>query len=642
MPNPFQQRASEYQRNELEFLATLAPSLFRMSMDRFADPMALLTKAVVFTSPPGSGKTTLARFFQFSTMNRLVQQAVKGRNKDTFAELLSFAEERAFVRDHQVVVCGGRVSVERDFRELSFLDYEAERKHELLLCLLGARAVLAWRDAFKEVDIEPSEVRVNPTALGDARLEHIGGGGFGAVVERAVAVERVLYRLTASFMPPTETDLLRELGGHFYPLLAIESFQLPGRAEPVRPLLMIDDAHVLDRDQRAALMAHLTARDVSMSRWVFQRMEALDPKDALLWGSSAEAPANNIQVRRTTEHIRLTQTSSDQRGAVRRRFRTAAKEVAIRYMAQIPDLSRHSIQWDRILLERAEATDDQKEKIRALPEKATQTLAIPRPQVEQIRQSVDEYVSRQDDLDAETIAPAMASILLHRQFRRAPQRSLFEHSEDEALIEDVVVVPDGAIAAGAQVHLWHKFGVPYLGGMDNVADLGTENIETFLQFAWQLVRLIETQVIMRGDRMQPLTVEQQHEALALEGRRIVDNWSFPHATTVKRLVRGIAQLCVARSVEDTAPLGGGANAVAVEQSEFAKILEYPDLVEMLRFAVGYSALTLIPDRNAKGKIWTVLELGGAVIASAGLTVDRGGFIPIKLETLQRLSRGEGA
>lgn len=51
MPNPFKHRASEYQGNEFEFLATLTPSLFRMTLDEYKDPEDLLTRVVVFSAP---------------------------------------------------------------------------------------------------------------------------------------------------------------------------------------------------------------------------------------------------------------------------------------------------------------------------------------------------------------------------------------------------------------------------------------------------------------------------------------------------------------------------------------------------------------------------------------------------------------
>lgn len=639
MPNPFQQRASEFQPNELEFLATLTPSLFRMTLDRYTDPDTLLTKTVAFSSPPGSGKTTLARFFQFTTLHLLLERVRHGREKDAYDELLAFAEERAFVRDGRVVVCGARVSLERDFRELSLLGYSAKRAHELMLSLLGARAVLAWRKAMEQQGLDPAQVRINPTPMGEARLDFLGGRQLDAVARRAEEVERILYSLTANFIPPTEEELLASLGGPFYPLLAIDSFQLPGDEEPVRPLLMIDDAHWADHEQHQALMAHLTARDVTMARWVFQRMEALDPRDTLLWGESAEAPSDNIQRDRTLISVRLTQAHSDQRGAVRKRFRTAASEIAARYLAQIPELSRHGIKSLAGLQEQAEAGAEQKTKLRAWQDQAVEELKVPAGQVEQIRQRVYEFVGKQG-LDAETLAPAMVSILLHRQFKRAVQRTLFDHADDPSLVEEVMVEADGSVVAGAKVQSWHRFKVPYLGGADMVADLGTENVETFLQFAWQLVRLIETQVLIRGDRSPSLTIKQQHEALRQEAQRIIAGWSFPYALSVRKLVTGIARLCVERSREETAPLGGGANAVAVEQSAFAKILDFPDLTETLRFAVGYSALTLVPGRRTKGKQWTVLELGGPAIAMHGLTPERGGFVPITLERLRSLSRGE--
>jgi hypothetical protein len=637
MPNPFLQRASEYQRSEVEFLATLSPLLFRISLDAYKDPRELLTKTVVFTAPPGSGKTTLARFFQYTTLTRLKEQVVRTPDSG-YQELLDFATERGFLVDGQIAVCGVRISMERDYRELAQLGYDIARSHELMLSLLGARAVLAWQRAFIDVGIDPAHVTIVPTPTGATRLEHMGGNTLAALAARARDVEVVLYDLTATFIPPSEAELLGKLGSSFYPLLAIEAFELPA-GRRVAPLLMIDDAHWADRAQHVALLQHLTLREVTMVRWILQRMEALEVSDSL-YGTEGLL-SSGIQRGRDVVDVRLTQGGEDYRRAVRRHFRKAAAEIAARYMRHIPDLARHGITSLGGLDVRAVASDKQIEQIQAQSRKAAEELKIPPSQLENISQRVYEYVSKQqEELESASIAPAMVSILLHRQFNRARQRSLFEAIPDDSLTEDVVVEADIDVAAGAKVHNWHRFGVPFLGGLDVLADLGSVNVETFLQLAWQLVRDIETQVIVRGgDSARTLSVEQQHAALSKEGKRIMQQWSFPHALAVRRLVTEIANLCLARSLENNAPLGGGANAVGIEESAFKKFAEKPHIANALRFGVGYNAFSLIHGRKTKGKIWTLLELSGPVIASHGLTTRRGGFVPVKLEELTRMIEG---
>ncbi|MBS0219027.1 MAG: hypothetical protein JSR63_12750 [Proteobacteria bacterium] len=639
MPTPFQQRASEYRGNEAEFLATLSPSLFRMTLDPHSDPREMLHTTVVFTSPPGTGKTTLARFFQYATLKRLMEQ-VQRTQDGVFEELKSLAQERGFIQDEQLVVCGARISFERDYRELALIGYSEQRALELMLSLVGARAILAWRQMFQGVGISADRVELVPTTSGGARLDYLGGARLDQVAERAAQVESIIYRLTASFIPPKEEDLLAQLGGQFYPFLAIDGFHVP-ELGTLKPLIMIDDAHWADRAQHEALMAHLTLREVSMARWVLQRMEALDPKDTLIWGHEDAIPAtDNLQRLRQVVDIRMTQAPDDKRGAVRKAFRRAANEIATRAMQHIPELRKNGITTLAGLEIKAEATAKQKEEIQKLPENVAFKLKIGAGQVDQIRQRVYTYVGRNEsEFDAATIAPAMVSILLHRQFNRARQHSLFDGNADESLAEEVLVDADADVAAGAQVRLWHDFKVPYLGGLDVVADLGTENAETFLQLAWELVQLLETQEIIRGDRSTSLTVKQQHEVLAKVGERIVGEWSFPHAISVRRLVEGISTLCLARSLEPNAPLGGGANSVGIEQSEFAEVMKHPKLVEALRFGLGYNAFSLIPSRNAKSKKWTVLELSGPVIAYKGLTTRRGGFVPIKLATLVAMIDG---
>lgn len=638
MTNPFQKRASEFQRSDTEFLITLAPELFRNALDSSRDSQRLLSHTTVFSAPPGTGKTTMARFFQYTTLRRL-QELVRRENDESYKELHQFAEERGFIRDGEVTVCGARVSMERDYRELSMLGYSPERANDVMISLLSARAVLVWKQMFVDSRVPPERVHIKPTAQGGVRLDRMGATSLDSLARRAAEVEAIIYEATARFIPPSEQELLSKLEESFFPLLAIEAFIVEGQSEPITPLLMIDDAHWIDKAQHDELMNHLTLREVVMGRWVFQRMEALNVDETLLWGAGVASTATTKRGR-DYEDIRLTQALYEQRGPARIRFRRAAEAVSRRYIRYLPDLTRHGVRSLNGLKEKVEPTPQQVEQVAALPERTARDLAIPRLQVEQIRERVYAFVARKPDLDLQVVAPAMMNILLHRQARHnrgQPQRGLFD--ADESMAEPASVEPDMEIAAGAQVHLWHNFGVPYLAGFDTLADLGTENVETFLQLAWQLVRLLETQAV-RSDHPESLTVKQQHDVLQKEAEHIVKAWSFPHATDVRRLSHEIAQVCKGRSLRPNAPLGGGANAIGVEQSEFLDVIHDRKLADALFYGMAYSGFTLIPDRKAKGKIWSLIELGGPLIAYHGLTTRRGGFVEMKLSDVSQMLRKE--
>lgn len=633
MPNPFKHRASEYQGNELEFLATLTPSLFRMTLDEYENPEDLLTRAVVFSAPPGTGKTTLSRFFQFATLSRLLDKQSRSPDKP-HEDLLQLASEREFVSHGRVSVCGARVSLERDYRDLALLGYRQETADRLLLSLLGARAVLAWRRGFRDAGLDVSSIRVVPTSEGGARLDSLGGSNFQRIAERAERVESQLFQLTTRFVPPNEQELLEEIQSSFLPLVAISRFELPDNHGQVLPLLMMDDAHSISREQHDALLSHLSSREIVIGRWVLQRMEALDAEGVIAWGDETRPNlTSGLQRSRSVLDIRMTQSYDEARGAVRKRFRKAVAELVSRNIAQMPNLTRLGITIPN-LEERSEPTDKQLEKLNKHMESAVLQLELPPTQVEQIVDGVKEYLREKPQYSSNGLLPPMATILLHRQFKRAPQRSLFDESSQPELAEEVQVSPGPGVLAGAQVHAWHRSGLPYLGGLDTLADLGSENAETALQLAWQIIRLLEASLIAYDRRgSTALSVNDQHEALRRESRRILNEWSFPYAVEVRRLVDRIARRCIDRSLEDTAPLGGGANAIGIDQEKFRAVLEEPRLREVLRFACGYNALMLTPGRKTKGRTWTLLELCGPAIAAHGLTTSRGGFIPLQVSEL---------
>ena len=68
MSNPFEKRATEYLRDNEAFLALVSPEPLTTFFEKPAKEERLYDRLAVIIGTPGSGKTTLARLFQFSTL----------------------------------------------------------------------------------------------------------------------------------------------------------------------------------------------------------------------------------------------------------------------------------------------------------------------------------------------------------------------------------------------------------------------------------------------------------------------------------------------------------------------------------------------------------------------------------------------
>ncbi|HXQ69916.1 MAG TPA: hypothetical protein VN844_05495, partial [Pyrinomonadaceae bacterium] len=140
-------------------------------------------------------------------------------------------------------------------------------------------------------------------------------------------------------------------------------------------------------------------------------------------------------------------------------------------------------------------------------------------------------------------------------------------------------------------------------------------------------------------RSPSLDAVTQNKRLREMAEQAIDRWNFPQYQVVRHLVTNLAERCLTTTLAPNAPLGAGANAFGVVQSEFDKIPgKYPDLARILQFAIAYNAFTLVPRYECKGQEWCLLELGGLVILKHGLTLKRGGFIEGTAEEIYSLVR----
>ena len=628
MANPFEKRATEYLRDDEAFLAMVTPEPLVTFLEKPAKEERLYDRLAMIIGTPGSGKTTLARLFEFTTLRTLL----RNRHLTGYRPLVDILTSCGAIRDEHPTLVGGRIPLEAEYREFWELPYPEKLRTRLMVQLLQARAVLVWLRHIQDTHVPLDQVEVVPRADAHAAVASVGGRAGLGLLNRARAVELAIYGISAALVPPDIDTIDREATAAYRPFDVIEAFRIPvgERTLKVRPLIMFDDAHSLHPDQFTALRCWLVQRELKIARWVLTRLDALPPGDVLL-GPTAGSAESGLKPSREITVIPM--QSGDGRASERRAFRKMAKDMAGRYLRQMETFNRRGLHRLGDLL-------------------STTPQGISAAKLSQLAQHVDDLqrrysisIERRDDLERQTtdylakngddghdVRLGILSVLFERYAKRIPQRSLFDDDIDDIEPTRPLTVAAG-VADGARIHLLHKYDRPYYFGIDTLCDASSENAEQFLQLAAQLVSHSETQLIRRGNDP-VLASDVQHKLLRERAARMIREWDFPQFDLVRRLANGIANQCLDKSLEGNASLDGGANGVGIPQDEFDSIRNTnPGLAQVIKFGVAYNVFALVPNHRTKNRNWCLIELGGVLLLHHGLTLKRGGFLERRVDDL---------
>lgn len=611
--NPWHKRANEFIRDASELLPLISPRPINKFFEK--DPERLFDRLVVVVGSPGSGKTTLARLLEFRTLATMRDFE---RNADV-RELLASLAKAGVLENLSPAVLALRLPTGGQLRSIWELPYDDRLRHRLLRAMIQAKAVLGWLRQLEEVGVDLEQVRIVTTGHAEAAREAVSADDLASFRERARVTERAIFRLIGALVPPPEADLGQLLSDVAYePFSIIESIEIAKSWRDttliLRPMVILDDAHELHPLQLEDVDLWLRDREVKVSRWVLTRADSLNLEDFRRVLRDEERPTPGTQPGRDRIRVLLQDTGSRDRTA----FRAVAEDVAKRYLHPLANFNRRGSLSLKTLLNAAPVptiADGDLRQIEAENARLALEVGVSKDQL-----GAMEAVYPMDI--AADVKAALTQIMLQREVRRTPQRSLFAGAAEEEPTPDFPKV-QRALVTGAELHLLHKFDRPFYFGFDRLADAGNENIEQFVTLASVLVDMFETQAI-RGKPLR-LDARQQHKALREHSIKLIAQWDFPYAPKVRRLVEFIATRCQDLTLRPNAPLSDGANAYGVLLAELANLDPNDELARVLHYALAYQALVLIEPYDCKGKTWALLELGGLPIVANGFTLSRGGF-----------------
>lgn len=615
---PFKKRATEYLGDGAPFLAVVTADFYEALLKPRADSGELFDRVVEIIGTPGSGKTTLAKLVQYQNA-----QIVAGNPKE-YPSLFSALLACRILDDETSApaVLAARLPLESEYRNFWELPYSEAMRNDMLYMFVQARAVLAWLRQLESAGVQITSLKIETSTDSPAQAEAIGSADPVVLKQRAIQVERVLYNAVASIVPADLETVTKGLGGPYAPFESLCSFIIDGK--PVKPLIILDDFHLLHSEQRRAMYRNLTRRELRISRWLMTRLDALHPSQAIartdLLGNAVETIPSDVSIPREVVQIRM----QDEDGWLRKEFQQAARLMADRYLQQHALLRRSG----RLRLGQALATgaipigQTALREIKASNQQFTESRQISPQRLNELRGMVTSAID-EGEPDVRELA---LHILLERYVRRVPQAALLADFDPEP---SRPVSCDPEVIDGARIQLMHKYRRPYYGGLDTVIAAASGNTEQFLLLCDPLVDALAAQLIRRRRDQERLTLDVQHKLLQTAAEKQVNSWVFPHNQSVRKLTDFIGNICVTRAMLPTAPLGSGPNAIGIEQERFLSMLRNParaNLAQTIKFGVAYNALNIRWGVQAKNKTWALLHLHGVLCIFYGLSLKRGNFI----------------
>ena len=606
--NLFRIRISEQAQPDDQFLA-----LFSGQVVELLPVSSLWDRLIKIESAPGGGKTSILRLFTPASLNRIYRVRNSPEVRELYRQLVALG---AIDSETGVSTLGVLINCHHDYSQIDEHDLNESQKRAWFMSLLDARVtLLVLRAALQLTGLRyprdvnrVSFVRMDNAMPGRSFDDELSGQ---LLFEESREVERriagAINRLGRSDHPE-EGHVCLEIAR----LLTSHEMRVDDTPIANRVLLMFDEIHTLAGQQRNILEEDLTSHDVGIARWTAMRLTALTPTEAM---SETSSDGREVMT------VRLEDWSNPRAD---KWLIDIARKRAIRAVPTIT--SFETLLADDII------SDKEYE------------AAIYAAREEQ--QSAFELAASHTELFSEWIARAEAS-----NVDSAPLESAITWSRLKILIErrlrrrqaefDFVSIPverideSASILEAAKLFVAERHGVPYYYGARKIAQLGSGNVNQFLQIAGELFEAIINSGILTDKASQELSAWQQDRIIRAISLRLLNRvrHDLPSGHEVHALLSAAGELANAESHRPTAPYAPGVTGFAISMEDREELLSTDEDVDSstarvrraLHAAISHNLLTPHLDRRAKGGEWMVLYLNRLLCPVFSLPLGQGGY-----------------
>ena len=607
MRNPFRIRASQRVVSDEQFVRLFAAG----GMEVLGDSAEPWSGLIFLRSAPGGGKTSFLRLLTPGPLKFAENLADNPVNRPTYDVLLKSGALGAEGPD----LLGVMVTFTNEYRDID--DLESVRG--TFRALVNSRVVLATLRAILE--------RCERTYPEDLDCVAIEWDPFPGATIPNIATGRELF-LWASGIEENVYDALDELGGQsiqthsghneFQSLHWFAQSRISCDSRPVtcKRILLFDDLHLLDDNQRRSIREFLTNGRFANGIWVAERLEALGDRELLSEGA--------LEGRDYGRVIHLEERWS-RRSQPFTRFLGQIAELRVRRADGFESRDFFAALSDALDLSRWDSTFDNA--VRVIEDRVvefTKNRGRYSDWITQVRKQVGN--SRDKALAWRKLEIYIARDMAKRQ-RVFDFGSL---TESEFQSKD-----DSAVIAAAELFISKEFRVPLYFGRQKLSQLASWNVDQFVELSGDLFDEIAAISSGRRGDTRALSAERQHTILKKVAKR---RWEgIPRRLTkgyeARKFLEAVGVFCQTETFRSTAPYAPGVTGIAVTMNEREQMVGgkdssgglFANLREILAALVAHNLLEPKLDRRNKGNRFLIFYLNRLLCAQFDLPLGYGGW-----------------